>query len=81
MSAWDTETVKIGKNVNRGGGAARETVVRGSAALNAARRTGAAITTEKKYATANAVRCPLSPPHTFPSQPSKSNLTSLSPAA
>ncbi|KAH6845018.1 multi protein bridging factor 1-domain-containing protein [Chaetomium sp. MPI-CAGE-AT-0009] len=54
MSAWDTETVKIGKNVSRGGGAARETVVRGQAALNAARRTGAAITTEKKFATGNA---------------------------
>jgi putative transcription factor len=54
MSAWDTETVKIGKNVSRGGGAARETVVRGQSALNAARRTGAAITTEKKFATGNA---------------------------
>ncbi|KAK4033743.1 multi protein bridging factor 1-domain-containing protein [Parachaetomium inaequale] len=55
MSAWDTETVKIGKNVRSGGGGPRETVVRGSSALNAARRTGAAITTEKKFATGNAV--------------------------
>jgi putative transcription factor len=60
MSAWDTETVKIGKNVSRGGAAARETVVRGQSALNAARRTGAAITTEKKFATGNAVRVPSS---------------------
>jgi putative transcription factor len=58
MSAWDTETVKIGKNV-RSGGVARETVVRGSSALNAAKRSGAAITTEKKFATGNAaVRFP-----------------------
>jgi hypothetical protein len=57
MSAWDTETVKIGKNANRGA-SARETVVRGQAALNAARRAGSAITTEKKFATGNAVRRP-----------------------
>lgn len=55
MSAWDTDVVKIGKNV-RSGGAARETVVRSQSALNAAKRAGAAITTEKKYATGNAVR-------------------------
>lgn len=61
MSGWDTETVKIGKNV-RTGGAARETVVRSQSALNAAKRSGAAITTEKKYATGNAVvRLPLPP--------------------
>lgn len=53
MSAWDTETVKIGKNV-RTGGVARETVVRSQSALNAAKRSGAAITTEKKFATGNA---------------------------
>ncbi len=58
MSGWDTEAVKIGKNV-RTGGAARETVVRSQSALNAAKRSGAAITTEKKYATGNAaVRVP-----------------------
>lgn len=55
MSAWDTAEVKIGKNV-RSGGAARETVVRSSSALNAARRAGAAITTEKKFGAGNAVR-------------------------
>lgn len=55
MSAWDTDAVNIGKNVNRGA-AARETVVRGQSALNAARRAGSAITTEKKFATGNAVR-------------------------
>ncbi|KAK4230226.1 multi protein bridging factor 1-domain-containing protein [Podospora fimiseda] len=53
MSAWDTDAVKIGKNVHRGGAAPRETVVRGQSALNAARRSGAAIATEKKFATGN----------------------------
>jgi putative transcription factor len=53
MSGWDTDAVKIGKNV-RTGGAARETVVRSQSALNAAKRSGAAVTTEKKYATGNA---------------------------
>jgi putative transcription factor len=57
MSGSDTETVKIGKNANRGA-SARETVVRGQAALNAARRAGSAITTEKKFATGNAATKP-----------------------
>lgn len=61
MSAWDTAEVKIGKNVHRGGAAPRETVVRGQSALNAAKRSGAAITTEKKYSVGNAVRFPPSP--------------------
>lgn len=54
MSSWDTDAVKIGKNVSRGGAAPRETVVRGQSALNAARRSGAAIATEKKFAVGNA---------------------------
>ncbi|KAJ4306132.1 multiprotein-bridging factor 1 [Collariella sp. IMI 366227] len=54
MSAWDTAEVKIGKSVHRGAGGPREAVVRGQSALNAARRSGAAITTEKKFATGNA---------------------------
>ncbi len=66
MSGWD-ETVKIGKNVRTGGGAARETVVRSQSALNAAKRSGAAITTEKKFATGNQVRLPFQP-----QQPSRS---------
>ncbi|KAK3989289.1 multi protein bridging factor 1-domain-containing protein [Cladorrhinum sp. PSN332] len=53
MSSWDTDAVKIGKNVHRGGAAPRETVVRGQSALNAARRSGAAVATEKKFATGN----------------------------
>jgi hypothetical protein len=63
MSAWDTAEVKIGKNVHRGGAGPRETVVRGQSALNAARRSGAAITTEKKFATGNSVRSLLSSSH------------------
>ncbi|KAL2264723.1 hypothetical protein VTJ83DRAFT_7233 [Remersonia thermophila] len=58
MSAWDTAEVKIGRNVHRGAGGPRETVVRGQSALNAARRSGAQITTEKKYTTGNAATKP-----------------------
>ncbi|KXX76494.1 Multiprotein-bridging factor 1 [Madurella mycetomatis] len=58
MSAWDTAEVKIGKNVHRGGAGPRETVVRGQSALNAAKRSGAAISTEKKFATGNAASKP-----------------------
>lgn len=55
MSAWDTDAVKIGKNVSRGGAGPRETVVRGKSALNAAQRSGSIIATEKKYAAGNTV--------------------------
>ncbi|KIW00150.1 uncharacterized protein PV09_08326 [Verruconis gallopava] len=49
---WDSVT-KIGSRVRGGPSAPKEKVIKGEAALNAARRTGAPIITEKKFTTAN----------------------------
>lgn len=63
MDDWDTVT-KIGSKARgTGGGAAKEKVIRGESALNAARRQGADIATEKKFGGTNSVS------FNFPSPP------------
>lgn len=52
MSDWDSVTI-IGSKARVGGGGPRQTVAKTAGQLNAARRTGAVIGTEKKYGTTN----------------------------
>lgn len=52
MSDWDSVTV-IGQKARVGGSGPREKVARTQAELNAARRTGSVLGTEKKYGTTN----------------------------
>ena len=52
MSDWDTVTV-IGSKARVGGSGPRETVAKTSSQLNAARRAGAVVGTEKKYGSSN----------------------------
>jgi putative transcription factor len=52
MSDWDTVTI-IGSKARVGGGGPRQTVARTAGELNAARRAGAVVGTEKKYGSTN----------------------------
>ncbi|GMM34035.1 multiprotein-bridging factor 1 [Saccharomycopsis crataegensis] len=49
---WDSVTV-VGKNVRRGPSGPKQTVARTQGQINAARRTGGVVSTEKKYGSAN----------------------------
>lgn len=52
MSDWDSVTI-IGQKARVGGGGPRQNVARTAGELNAARRAGAVVGTEKKYASTN----------------------------
>lgn len=52
MSDWDSVTI-IGQNARIGGGGPRQNVAKTQAELNAARRSGNVVGTEKKYGSTN----------------------------
>jgi len=54
--AWDVQEVRIGSAVRSNGGAQRQTVARTQSAINAAKRTGTFVGTEKKFTTGNAAK-------------------------
>jgi len=54
--AWDVQDVRIGSAVRGNGGAPRQGVARSQSAVNAAKRTGTFVGTEKKFTIGNAAK-------------------------
>jgi putative transcription factor len=76
---WDNVT-RIGSKVRAGAAGPKEKVIRGESALNAAKRTGAAIATEKKFGGTNSVsrskaECPSESQRASAASPSRSRST------
>jgi putative transcription factor len=58
MSDWDTTPTIIGSKARQGAGGPRAQVAKTSAQINAARRTGAVLSVDKKYGTTNKTNNP-----------------------